>query len=358
MRTHRIAGAAVAAALLAGTALAPSALAAPPAATATAQSAVPFTSAGAVRAADGGHTLSWASPAASVTVTAVTSPDATSGVALGTAPGTGSLAVPAGTLPETGRWYFRLVPDGGTPLVVADRSLGLASARNFRDIGGYRTTDGHWVRSGLVYRSNKLNSLTDAEQQRLVSQRLTLDVDLRNAQERHDEPDRLPAGVTYQVADVVSLSHGIRFHDSALMTLAEAIAAGLFSGSSDLGQSIGYPFMVNFVGADYAFHDLVTAVATNNSGATVFHCSAGKDRTGWGTAVLLTLLGVPRATVEADFLASNQYTGDPEAVELSWLHAAFAEVDQIYGDFDSYVREGLKLDAATVETLRAKMLTG
>ncbi|MFI6961258.1 tyrosine-protein phosphatase [Streptomyces sp. NPDC050255] len=358
MRTHRIAGAAVAAALLAGTALAPSALAAPPAATATAQSAVPFTSAGAVRAADGGHTLSWASPAASVTVTAVTSPDATTGVALGTAPGTGSLTVPAGTLPEAGRWYFRLVPDGGTPLVVADRSLGLASARNFRDIGGYRTTDGHWVRSGLVYRSNKLNSLTDAEQQRLVSQRLTLDVDLRNVQERNEDPDRLPAGVAYQVADVVSLSHGIRFHDSALMTLAEAIAAGLFSGSSDLGQSIGYPFMVNFVGADYAFHDLVTAVATNNSGATVFHCSAGKDRTGWGTAVLLTLLGVPRATVEADFLASNQYTGDPEAVELSWLRAAFAEADQIYGDFDTYVREGLKLDAATVETLRAKLLTG
>lgn len=235
--------------------------------------------------------------------------------------------------------------------------MGLASARNFRDIGGYRTTDGHWVRSGLVYRSNKLNSLTDAEQQRLVSQRLTLDVDLRNAQERHDDPDRLPAGVRYQVADVVSLSHGIRFHDSALMTLAEAIAAGLFSGSSDLGQSIGYPFMVNFVGADYAFRDLVTAVATNNSGATVFHCSA-KDRTGWGTAVLLTLLGVDRATVEADFLASNQYTGDPEAVELSWLRAAFAEADQIYGDFDTYVREGLKLDAATVATLRAKLLTG
>ncbi|WUQ25138.1 tyrosine-protein phosphatase [Streptomyces sp. NBC_00236] len=70
------------------------------------------------------------------------------------------------------------------------------------------------------------------------------------------------------------------------------------------------------------------------------------------------MLGVPRATVEADFLASNQYTGDPEAVELSWLRAAFAEADQIYGDFDTYVHEGLKLDAATVETLRAKLLTG
>lgn len=358
MRTHRTAGAVLAAVLLTGTAMAPAAFAAPPAAApAVAQAAVPFTAATAARAADGGYALSWASPAGSVTVTAVTSPDATTGTALGTAAGTGSLTVAPGTLPEAGRWYFRLVPDSGSPLVVADRSLGLESARNFRDIGGYRTTDGHWVRPGLVYRSNKLSGLTDADQQRLVSQNLTLDVDLRNAMERHDDPDRLPAGVTYQVADVVSLAHGIRFHDSALMTLAEAIAAGLFSGSSNLGQSIGYPFMVNFVGADYAFHDLVTAVTTNTSGATVFHCSAGKDRTGWGTAVLLTLLGVPRETVEADFLASNEYTGNPKAVELDWLRAAFAEVDHIYGDFDTYVREGLRLDAATVETLRARMLT-
>ncbi|WP_240799253.1 hypothetical protein [Streptomyces sp. A0958] len=88
MRTHRIAGAALAAALLTGTAVAPAAFAAPPAAaSAVAQSAVPFTAATAARTADGGHTLSWASPAGSVTVTAVTSPDATTGTALGTAPG-------------------------------------------------------------------------------------------------------------------------------------------------------------------------------------------------------------------------------------------------------------------------------
>lgn len=362
MRTHRTIHAAVLAALFAGTALVPPAVAAAPAAppaaaSASVRTAVPFTEATARRAADGGHTVSWSSPAGSVTVTAVTSPDAATGTPVGTGPGTGSLTVPAGTLAEAGRWYFRLTPDSGSPLVVADRSLGIGSARNFRDIGGYRTADGRWVRSGLAYRSNKLDGLTDAEQSRLVSQRLTLDVDLRNAVERYEDPDRLPAGVTYQVADVASLSHGIRFHDSALMTLAQAIAAGLLSGSSDLGQSIGYPFMVNFVGADYAFHDLVTAVASNTSGATVFHCSAGKDRTGWGTAVLLTLLGVPRETVEADFLASNQYTGDPKAVELGWLRAAFAEVDHLYGDFDTYVRKGLKIDDATVATLRAKLLT-
>ncbi|MFF2961398.1 tyrosine-protein phosphatase [Streptomyces sp. NPDC057963] len=139
-------------------------------------------------------------------------------------------------------------------------------------------------------------------------------------------------------------------------TLAEAIAAGLFSGSSDLGQSIGHPFVVDFVGADYAFRDLVTAVAANASGATALHCSAGKDRTGRGTAVLLTPLGVPRDTVEAGFLAGYEHTGNPKAVEPSRLRAAFAEADLLYGDFGTYVREGLKPDDATVAALRAKVL--
>ncbi len=237
---------------------------------------------------------------------------------------------------------------------MAERSLGLADTDNARDAGGYRTTDGHWVRMGVVYRSNKLSRLTAAEQQVLLDQHITRDVDLRNSVERSDEPDRVPAGITYQVADVVSLSHGLKFHKDAAATLAAALAAGLFSGSDDLGQSIGYPFMVNFVGADYAFHDTLTAVAANQ-GATLYHCTAGKDRTGWTTAVLH-----PARCAAGDRgggLPGQQHLpGDPDAVELSWLRAAFAEVDYIYGDFDTYLHKGLMLDDATIDALRAKLL--
>ncbi|MFG3253007.1 tyrosine-protein phosphatase [Streptomyces sp. NPDC048172] len=367
-RTHRVTTAALTALVLAGgAALAPPVLAdsdgrtsakAQSAQRQAAQAAVPFTKAEAKRAADGSHALSWASPAGKVSVTAYRNPDGTGeGVDLGSAGGTGTLAVPAGKLPAGDRWYFRLTPDSGGPLTVAERSFGIESAKNFRDVGGYRTTDGRWVKYGEVYRTNKISSLTDAEQAKMLSQGIGLDVDLRNYFERKEDPDRLPAGIEYRVADVASLEHGIKFHDPALMTLAEAIAAGLLSGSSDLGQSIGYPFMVNFEGADHAFKDLLTGIATNDKGATVFHCSAGKDRTGWGTAVLLTILGVPRETVEADFMASNHYLGRDDAVELSWLRSAFEKADDLYGDFDTYVREGLGLDDATVQALRTKLLT-
>lgn len=243
----------------------------------------------------------------------------------------------------------------GAPAAGWERSLGLPNAKNFRDVGGYRTSDGRWVRTGVVFRSNKLSNLTPDEWQRVVDAGITLDVDLRNASERSEDPDAPPPGVRYQVADVVSVNRGLRFHTPVSLTVLAFATYGLLTGSSNLGQSIGYPLMVNFVGSDAAFHDTLTAIA-DNPGGTVYHCSAGKDRTGWATAVLLTLLGVPRATVEADFLASNAYLGDDDAVEIAWLRSAFAEVNRIYGSFDAYLTKGLGLDAATIATLKAKLL--
>ncbi|ASW57898.1 protein tyrosine phosphatase [Plantactinospora sp. KBS50] len=267
-----------------------------------------------------------------------------------------AVATPAAAAPAT--TTLTVAPPATAAMTAAtwERSLGLANATNFRDVGGYATTDGHTVRTGVVFRSNKLSNLTADEWQVVLAHGINRDVDLRNVAERRDEPDRVPAGITYQVADVASVSHGIRFHDDALMTLALAIAAGLLSGSSDLGQSIGYPFMVNFIGADYAFHDTLLAIARNTSGGVVYHCTAGKDRTGWATAVLLTLLGVPMSTVEADFLASNTYLGRPDAVEVSWLRAAFAEMYHIYGSFDAYLHQGLMLTDADIAAIRARLL--
>ncbi|MGW0044936.1 tyrosine-protein phosphatase [Rhodococcus sp. NPDC003348] len=245
------------------------------------------------------------------------------------------------------------LPEIPPPSAAAIR---LDEARNFRDIGGYRTSDGQTVRTGLVFRSNKLSSLSDSDQAKLTAANLTLDVDLRNASERKEAPDRIPAGIRYQVADVVSLENGIGFHEAVPLTLGRALIDAATSGSSDIGQTIGYPFMVNYRGSDVAFHDLITAIANNPDGATVYHCSAGKDRTGWSTAILLSILGVPRDVISADFMASNAYLGRDDAVELSWLNAAYDQAERIYGSMDAYIREGLDIDQATIDTLRAKLL--
>ncbi len=224
----------------------------------------------------------------------------------------------------------------------------LDEARNFRDIGGYRTTDGRTVRTGLVFRSNKLSSLNETDLAKLTAANLTLDVDLRNASERAEDPDRIPAGGSPTRSPTSSVSNtASRSTSSFPLTLGRALIDGAVKGTSNIGQSIGYPFMVNYRGSDVAFRDLLTAIANNSDGATVYHCSAGKDRTGWGgTAILLTILGVPREFISADFMASNTYLGRDDAVDLSWLDAAYAQVDRLYGGMDTYVREGLGVDQA------------
>lgn len=113
----------------------------------------------------------------------------------------------------------------------------------------------------------------------------------------------------------------------------------------------------------------------------LYHCTAGKDRTGWASAVILTLLGVPRETVMADYLASNSYlraknerakemlakSGSPIdpsylepvlTVRASYLEAAFDEVAKRYGSFDAYVRQGLGLGDAEIEGLKSAYLQG
>ena len=93
----------------------------------------------------------------------------------------------------------------------------------------------------------------------------------------------------------------------------------------------------------------------------LFHCSAGKDRTGWLSAVLLTVLGVDRQVVDADFLASNSFrhaspTDPLNGVNIGLLNAAFASADKTYGSFENYVHKGLRLSDSDIAGLKKALL--
>lgn len=332
---------------------------------------IPFMSATA--SADG--TISWAAPGAGrVTVYAGTDPlvsDRTKPVGQGDA--AGSIRV-SGLAPGK-RWFFALVPDRGAPLVIADRGLHLKTIPNLRDIGGYRTTDGRWVKMGMLYRSDQLDRLSDSDLGAMGGLGLTLVADLRTASERSHEPDRVPAGAEHLVLDVVADSKGSVGGDmrQAMATIAAGKGAEMLTEANR--------DFVSLNSARSAYHTLLGRIGAEGAGPTLYHCTAGKDRTGWASAVILTLLGVPRETVMADYLASNDYLrAKNEAtmamlgalptpiarenlepvltVRAAYIEAAFAEVDARYGSFDRYVREGLGLDDAAVERFRTTLLTG
>ncbi len=229
---------------------------------------------------------------------------------------------------------------GAAPAQVStDRSLRLVGAPNARDIGGYTTADGRTVKSGLVFRTDALNALTPADLNELEARDVTVVDDLRTIYERSLQPDRIPPRSAANWRDVLG--------GSPITNLIDLPSA--------------YRAFITGPGASAAFAAVLRDIQ-NADGATVYHCSAGKDRTGWMTAVLLTILGVDRATVDADYLLSNTFRhanpNDPiNGVNLGLLKSAFDTAIAEYGSFENYVSRGLGLTDKDVAQLQAKLLS-
>jgi len=331
--------------------------------------ASPFVSA-AVQQTDRLYELRWNAPRArSVTIYAIAD-QPRSDPSHPVAHGGGSGIALVHDLPPRTRWYFEFVTDDKRSLILADRSLHLASASNFRDVGGYRTQDGHWVRMGLAYRSNGLGALTAADHDRLMNLQLRLICDLRLAEERERSPDpEFPAvqAISADVsADSAHRAQGLRV---ALRSSDPGALTNFMKGA--------YRDFVDVASAQAAYHRLFERLADPSDLPTVFHCTAGKDRSGWAQAILLSLLGVPRKTILDDYVLTDRFMSEsareqirktlPELSDAAsdaivrsdpaYLEAAFREVDERYGSMDRYAHLGLHLEPATITAIRANFLT-
>lgn len=263
----------------------------------------------------------------------------------------------------------------GIVTVVTNDGFLLPSAPNFRDLGGHRTKEGRIVRDGLLYRSDALHTLTEQERTTYDGFGIRQLIDLRSSHERDRLPDLIPDGAEYTAIGVQRTeSAGANFID--LFGDPEQARIAFGDGAAEKYMYEVYRGLVTDTEALDGYRDLVERAAKGPT-SLVFHCSAGKDRTGWGAAVLLTILGVDREVVVADYVVSNdrqeatdhwmrllsQESGLPwediqpmTRVKPDYLNSAFALVDQEYGSFDAYVAGGLKLTGATIESLKARML--
>jgi protein-tyrosine phosphatase len=265
-------------------------------------------------------------------------------------------------------------PYAGMPEHVKRRHLALEGAPNFRDLGGYATSDGRHVKWGRLYRSDDLADLTDADLARVSELGLELVCDFRAESEKRAEPDRLPAA---DPPDVAALPIGA---ESFLVeNLRERIRTGELEGLDLRGMMIegNRQFVTTFAAQYAAMFERITQ--PENIPALV-HCTAGKDRTGFASALILSVLGVPRETVMEDFLLTNFYTADATekrlrmielvslfradgdalrplfGVEPAYLDAAFQAIDEHYGDFEVYRRDALGLDDRDLEAFRNLVL--
>ncbi|OLS62520.1 tyrosine-protein phosphatase [Pseudomonas putida] len=244
----------------------------------------------------------------------------------------------------------------------------LTGMDNFRDIAGtdtaYTTANDGTMRSGVFYRSNALTP-TASDLATLNTLGISNVYDLRTPSEIASTPDTLPTGAVYQNIDIIgSTTSGSNVTNISFTSAAQAVAMmeetnrAFVSDSGMRGQ-----FAV-------LFNELAAA-----DGAALFHCTAGKDRTGWTAAVLLSIAGVDSATIMENYLATNDYTAARVAatlammpasmaaiyapllgVQASYLQAGLDEVTAEYGSMDNYLKEGLGLSQETIYVLRGKMV--
>jgi len=261
------------------------------------------------------------------------------------------------------------------------RQIALDGAVNVRDIGGYRSTCGREVLRGRLFRGDALGQLSDPDLQRLERLGLRTVIDFRTPGEiLFGGPDRLPAGVDY-----VSLP----VSGGDLRAIYELIASGDHERQrQELSDGRAAWFMVElnrgFV-ADArqreAFGTALRLVCAPGRLPLLYHCSGGKDRAGWMTAIVLTAVGVPRELVLRDYLLSNDFhrtgyvklrldlvkTGivaDPELLRpileqsATYLGAAFEAADRRYGSFGAFLTCGLEASDAMLGELRRELLGG
>lgn len=253
-----------------------------------------------------------------------------------------------------------------------NRVLPLSGISNFRDYGGYAAAGGGRVRRGLLWRSGQHVAATDADLDVTGPLGITTVIDLRGKAEREANPCRRPEGFRAAVLHSSGETAGLASHIDAGAGVIDAAGAG--AAMVRLYAEMPYRPMLVPVLSDY-FRALA-----GRDGASLIHCFAGKDRTGFAVAMAHHVLGVHRDDAMEDYLLTNAATagrafpgtaaGDaakygalsPGAraallgVAPEYLESAYATVEASHGSADAYLADVLGVDAGLRERICARLL--
>ena len=191
----------------------------------------------------------------------------------------------SGPLPPA-RCFFEVTLQDGRVLPLVERHLPLEGAANFRDLGGYEASGGTRLAWGRLFRSDELFRLKEADQQFLSTLDLRTVVDLRSPAEAAKRPDRLPAGSVYFNLPIYL---GEAVSRNAVMFFRHRLDRKFKRFYRDTLIDEGAP----------VFGRLLRLVADPANLPLLFHCTAGKDRTGVAAMLLLHICGVPRQTTSS-----------------------------------------------------------
>lgn len=257
---------------------------------------------------------------------------------------------------------------------LTNQLIGITSGRNFRELGGYETLSGKKIKFHKLLRTGNLADLSPFDLDYLKDYGVKYVVDFRSQEEVNRQPDRVPEGAKYDYNPV--------FSDD--LTNSSKSINDLDAQSKD-DANFGFDHML------YAYEDMVESESAqkayrkffdyllenkNEDEALIFHCTAGKDRTGFGALLALTALGVPLQTIKKDYLLTNittkdfvdgmvareraqgknentlQSIRDIQSVHPEYINHAVKVINDNYGSINNYLREVMHLSSADIMELR------
>jgi protein-tyrosine phosphatase len=254
----------------------------------------------------------------------------------------------------------------------------LDGVRNFRDVGGLPTSDGHRIRYGRLYRSGHLAHASESDATFLASLGLHSVFDFRNASDMKLEgPDVALPGVRNVNIPLSDPAAGTEFWSIVRYGDMDALRSVLGDGKATRRMTGSYRQLILDRTAEHC--RMLELLVEQESLPALLHCAAGKDRAGTAIAIILLAVGVEREAIEKDYLKSNaehrryrvQRGADaepattPEVMELlsplfearaEYLATAFETIEERWGSVDRYLTEGLGCSDNRRERLRALLL--
>ena len=253
----------------------------------------------------------------------------------------------------------------------------LQSLPNTRDLGALMTKDGRHILPRKLLRSGSLYHVSLADQDMLLEDyKLSTVIDFRTEAEREQKPDTIMKGVEYYPIPVLDEETSGITQAGTLMDMLTK-----FDQVPDEFMCKQYENLVRDEICIKQYANFLDVVLHQKKGAVLWHCSAGKDRVGIGTALLLYALGVPRKTIKEDFLKTNVYLDNemqhmvryletrmivtPEIMDKvrllykvkgEYLDTAFRTIEKDYGSVDYFMGKALYMNPKTIEALRNKYL--
>lgn len=240
-------------------------------------------------------------------------------------------------------------------IALNERTLSLDGGFNFRDLGGIINKDEQVLGKGLLIRSDDLANLTDNDLELLNDYPIRTIIDLRTTYERSKNPDHIPNSCNHEVHLDISSGH--------FENLVKQFRQGI-SNPREFMCNIYEDFVLDET-CQTQYKKFFDIIQHKNRTPILFHCTAGKDRTGFATAMILAALKVDFEQILEDYLASNIYLEQKYAhilkinpdykylieVYPEYLEKSFDTIKKNFGTIEYYLSNILGVDLQLMEDL-------